>query len=205
MTRRCGNYKVVVVTAMNCPLRAAGCLSAMYDTNRINYSHVCGRVIGYEYRATDAFHRDPSPSTIDGNYVDGVSLTPGSPGGRQHIWTFAAGLFEADSRDQARSVYCPCVFGRAAPSYVGNDYFCESGNPGTSWTDVIYASDPLWDGQGCVAPPCCELSSPPGVTAPWFCKQLPQATTNDIELRICRDSLAGDEDTPVELVELYIR
>jgi len=49
------------------------------------------------------------------------------------------------------------------------------------------------------------LSSPPGVTAPWFCKQLPQATTDDIEVRICGDEGASAEDAPVELIELYIR
>ena len=89
---------------------------------------------------------------------------------------------------------------------IGNDYFCESGNPATTWTNILYASDPLWDGQGCGSPSCCELTSPPGVTAPWFCKQLPQATIDDIEVRICGDELgASVEDTPVELIELYIR
>ena len=87
---------------------------------------------------------------------------------------------------------------------MGNDYFCESGNP-DSFSSVLYANDPLWDGQGCGSPPCCELSSPPGVTAPWFCKQLPQATADDIEVRICGNEPTSNEDTPVELVELYIR
>ena len=58
----------------------------------------------------------------------------------------------------------------------------------------IASSDPLRDGQGCGSPPCCELSSPSGVTAPWFGKQLPQATTDDLEVRICRD--VGGEGTP---------
>ena len=31
---------------------------------------------------------------INGNYVDGVSLTHGAP--RQHIWTFAATVSEAN-------------------------------------------------------------------------------------------------------------
>jgi len=43
------------------------------------------------------------------------------------------------------------------------------------------------------------------VTAPWFCKQLPQATTDGLEVRICGDQHTLDEDTPVELIELYIR
>jgi len=123
MTRRCGNYKVVVVTAMNCPLRAAGCLSAMYDTNRINYSHVCGRVIGYGYNSPGAFEPAISSQTIEGPYVDGLSLTHGPPGARQHIWTFAAGGYEV-----AHIHSCPCASETAVPTFVGNDYFCESGN-----------------------------------------------------------------------------
>ena len=79
---------------------------------------------------------------------------------------------------------CPCEGGTAAPTFVGNDYFCGSGNPGPTWTYILYASYPLWDGQGCGSPPCCDLTSPPGVTAPWFCKQLPQATTDDLVVDI---------------------
>jgi len=160
-------------------------------------------VIGYGYYNVDGFGQYAGPQTIEGPYVDGVSLTHGSPGARQHIWSFAAGLLE--TRNPIYPTYsCPCL-GGTTPSFVGNDYFCESGNPGPTWTNILYASDPLWDGQGCGSPPCCELSSPPGVTAPWFCKQLPQATTDDIEVRICGDEGASAEDAPVELIELYIR
>ena len=105
---------------------------------------------------------------------------------------------------------CPCANRNTQiapiPSFVGNDFFCESGNAATGWSEVLYSSDPLWDGQGCGSPPCCELSYPPGVTAPWFCKQLPQTTTDDIEACICNEveGRQGD-DTQVQLVELYIR
>ena len=177
----------------------AGCISANYSTFGIRYNHVCGRVIGYQDAYTDAF--GDLIDTIEGPYVDGVSITHGPPGARQHIWTFTSGL--AEVRHPTYPYYsCPCDSGRVAPSYVGNDYFCESGNPGPVLSAQIFISDPLWDGQGCGNPPCCELSFPPG--APWFCKQLSQATTDDVEVRICRDELSS-EDTPVELVELYIR
>ena len=69
---------------------------------------------------------------------------------------------------------------------------------------MIFVNDPLWDGQGCGSSSCCELSYPPGVTPPWFCKQLPQTTTDDIEVRICADEGVGNEATPVELIEMYI-
>ena len=113
----------------------------------------------------------------------------------------AAGLFETHSTAYS----CPCVGGRAPPTFVGNDYFCESGNPGTTYTNTLCASDPLRDGQGSGSPSCCDLTSPLGVTTPWFCKQLPQATTDDVEVRICSDQHTGNEDTPVELIELYVR
>ena len=182
----------------------AGCLSAIYSTYSISYIHVCGRVIGYQYNSADGFGQESGPQTIEGPYMDGISVTHGPPGTRQHIWTFAAGNFEMAGVFETE-YSCPCVGGRAAPSYVGNDYFCESANPNTTVTSVVYASDPLWDGQGCVSPPCCELSSPPGTTVPWFCKQLSQATTDDIEVRICGDLPTSNEDTLVELIELYIR
>ena len=159
----------------------AGCLSAVYNTYGISYSHVCGRVIGYQYASTDGFGY---MQNIEGPYVDGVSLTHGEPGTRVHIWTFAA---------SHRSEGCG-----TAPSFVGNDYFCDRGSQ-TDWNYILYTSDPLWDGQGG------ELNSPPGVMAPWFCKQLPQTTTDDIEIRICGDQATTDEDTPVEIIELYIR
>ena len=59
---------------------------------------------------------------------------------------------------------------------------------------VLYSNDPLWDGQGCngLERPCCD---PPNL--PWFCKELPQSTTDYLEVRICGDH--SDEDTPVDL------
>ena len=184
---------------------SASCKSVTYSTFGMSYSHVCGRVIGYHNRTPDAFYSSAS-QTIEGYYVDGVSITHGSPGSRQHIWTFAAGYAEnSPSRDPTWS--CPCADRATAisrvPSFVGNDYFCESGNPNSSGTSMFYSNDPLWDGQGCGAASCCELSYPPGVTPPWFCKQLPQITIDDIEIRICGERI-GDEDTPVELIEIYI-
>jgi len=111
-------------------------------------------VIGYQDDSADAFaqHAGHGPQTIEGHYVEGVSLTHGPPGARQHIWTFAAGLFETFQSIAS----CPCAGGTAAPTFVGNEYFCESGNPATTWTNILYASDPLWDGQGCGSPPCCD-------------------------------------------------
>ena len=87
---------------------------------------------------------------------------------------------------------------------MGNNYFCESGYPNLEYNYTLFANDPLWDGQGCGAASCCELSYPPGATPPWFCKQLPQTTTEDVEVRICGNQGIANEDTPVELIEIYV-
>jgi len=164
----------------------ASCVSAVYNTYGISYSHVCGRVIGYQYASPDGFHGTLS---IEGSYVDGVSLTHGEPGTRVHIWSLTATWLPV--------VIYPCG---SAPTFVENDYFCDSGSQMNSWNRILYAGDPLWDGQGPG-----ELISPSGVSAPWFCKQLPQTTTDDIEIRICGNEGTHNEDTPVEIIELYIR
>ena len=190
-----------------CEIHRTGCSSAVFNTFGISYSHVCGRVRGYQKSGTTAFFFGfgmPN-SSIDSYYLSGVSLTHGPPGARQHIWSFAGGSNEIHLGSS-----CPCANRPSAvrqiPSFVGNDFFCESGNPSPISVGGFYPNDTLWDGEGCASPPCCELSYPPGVTAPWFCKQLPQTTTDDIEARICSDSInPGYDDTPVQLVELYVR
>jgi hypothetical protein len=177
----------------------------MFPAQNIQYSQVCGRIIGYQYGQPEAFVavNIGNPQTIDGAYVDGISLTYSNP--RQHIWSFAAALDERHGISQAQ---CECtdstdVATINVPSYVGNDYFCETGVPsGQSWSSrVFYSDDPLWDGQGCgPTSTCCTFNNPP-----WFCKQLPQSTNADLEVRLCSYQQATAENTPVELVEIYVK
>ena len=140
--------------------------SVIFSTNGIQYSNVLGRIRGYQFGEPEGF---PGSASIDGHYLDGVSITHGTP--RNHIWSFAA-----ETHDNS---HCPCVTFRTSPYFVGEDYFCESATVGGAQV-VFYPNDPLWDGQGCGTSTCCTFSNPP-----WFCKQLPQATTDDIEIRIC--------------------
>jgi len=97
----------------------AGCLSAVYSTYSISYSHVCGRVIGYQYGSPDGFGQHLGPQTIEGPYMDGVSLTHGPPGARQHIWSFAAGLGEILYLPSLPQYFCPCLGGAVAPPLCG--------------------------------------------------------------------------------------
>ena len=59
----------------------------------------------------------------------------------------------------------------------------------------------LWDGRGCISSnPCCSFNNPP-----WFYKQLPQPTTDNIEMRVCKDEDASNEDVAIEIVEIYVQ
>ena len=179
---------------------SGGCSSVTFPVTS-GYSKVCGKIIGYQVGSIDAF--ECTNPTIDTFYVDGVSLTHGNP--RQHIWTFASANDEVTGHPPSN---CPCTHTPTAsqaappPEYVGNDYFCDTGSSGTrSQQPIFYGDDPLWDGAGCGdLNTCCSFNNPP-----WFYKQLPQHTTDDIEMRLCTDQGGGDEGMVVEMVDIYIR
>ena len=86
-------YQSGGVRACGRPVTNSGsCVSVQFPSNGISYSQVCGRVVGYQYGTTDAINiLDSSHNNLSSNYVDGVSITHGSP--RQHVWTLMAGLF----------------------------------------------------------------------------------------------------------------
>ena len=42
-------------------------------------------------------------------------------------------------------------------------------------------------------------------TPPWFYKRLPQATTDDIEMRLCKDDVISNEDIAIEIVDIYVQ
>ena len=177
------------------------CDSATFPVSGGDYSKVCGRIKGYQCGSTDAFgpYHVGLVTTIDDAYTNGVSLTHGSP--RQHIWTFAAGLAE-NPVDIINRCPCDTSFNINIPPFVGEDYFCESGNNGAEVSyKIFYPDDPLWDGQNCLpSSSCCSLHGPP-----YFIKQLPTPTTDDIEARICLNEVSSNEDVAIELVELYVQ
>ena len=167
------------------------CCSTFYPTGGHSYTRVCGQVIGYQFGSPDGFRRSRSTYYVNESYVDGISITHGSP--RSHIWTLTADRREIDNG-------CPCEGGPSAPAFVGSNYYCESGYNGTGDPPyLLHTSDPLWDGEQCESEgSCCS-------TAPWFTVDLVNATTDDIEVRICSNSADIEEDTPIQLFELYIQ
>ena len=183
-----------------CGRQNRSCISTTFSLHGLQYSRVCGKIIGYQYYSTDAFStiNSQTTSSIDDTFVDGIVLTHGSP--CNHIWTFAAGYIQFG----AASNRCPCndgSYNHTLPPFVGNDYFCDSGNPVRARPqEIYYTNDPLWDGAGCVSGSCCTFNSPP-----WFCKNLSTPTTDDIQLRLCLDQRITDEDVLFEIVELYVQ
>ena len=179
-----------------------GCSSTVFPVQGIQYSQVCGKIIGYQQRTPDAFYPyNHGQTTIDSYYVDGISVTHGSSP-RKHIWTFAAAVHEYNSGWQS---VCPCTNTRNSqhatiPSFVGHDYFCDTGSE-NHFQYIFYGDDPLWDGEGCGQfNTCCSWNSPP-----WFLKKLSSPTSDDIEMRLCADSNRDNEDITVEMLEIYVQ
>ena len=172
-------------------ISTGGCTSVNFPTFDVPFTKVCGRALGYQYRHTDAF-RDGN-SSIDSYYVEGLSVTHGTP--RNHIWTFAAGY----SKNYSKNGNCPCASpypGRAAPSFVGEKYFCESGNIGPAESQW-YLDNPLWDSQGCAAnSTSCDRGGP------WFTTTLSQEVSDDIEVRWCTST--SGEESGMEQLEIHI-
>ena len=183
------------------PSLAPGCSSTTFSTQGVGYSKVCGKVIGYQYFKTNGFGPSKyTSSLINRTYVDGVSITHGSP--QQHIWTFAAAKDEVVTTISVEYTGCPCLhptFRGVIPGFVGEDYYCETGSR-TRVQQGYYLDDPLWDGEECEGEnECCDRGGP------WFCKQLPQPTQDDIEMRVCINNVQTEEDTVLEQIELYIQ
>ena len=104
------------------PSASAGCDAVLFNIVPVqDYSEVCGRILAYQRGSTDAFQPfiTAGQTTIDSVYVDGVSLTHGPAGSRQHIWTFAAGLSE---QSRYVSALCPCITSSwpyQVPAFIG--------------------------------------------------------------------------------------
>ena len=182
-----GQWNLVTSPVRGCAGADTSCNSALSDEISTTYGKVCGRIIGEGVTSPDAFIRfGPAvgQNFVDGNYLDGVSVTHGAPGSRTHIWSFGTG----------HTGRCPCDngdrnFAPLPPAEVGYNYFCDR-------ADQL---DRLWTGESCASSnPCCSFHNPP-----YFSIQLPAATTDRIELRICTDET--DENILVLFAEMYVQ
>ena len=195
-----------------------GCSSTSFSVNGASYRKICGKARGYQKDTTDAFggpRRQRGSSTFDyiidinDAYVDGLSITIGSP--RQHVWTFSSGNNDNNSAfvDVSKTTdehTCPCaaVPGLLPFAFVRNDYYCESGSNGgnpVGRVDGIYTADALWDGSGCdgKGDNCCTA-----VNQPWFFRQFSTTQKSDIEARICADENWANEGVIVDQLQLFV-
>ena len=203
-----------------------GCTTpTQFQTHGVMYSRVCGRIRAYQTGSTDAFgtnqpeKRGVRRVSIDGAYVDGISLTHGrSP--RTHIWTFASALNDQHQGNSRAS--CPCLrkfpedttFKPRVPEFVDGNLFCDTGNQfgkrlgkneeykripkdGTKFQD-----NALWDGESCSAlNECCAQQQ----NQPWFVRCLDSETCNNVEIRVCNDEGTDNESFLLSQVELYVQ
>ena len=196
------------IDACRSPNDNPGCYTTMFIVNGTSYHKICGKARGYQKHFPDAFggyrNRYRNASTVKNidNYVDGLSITLGSP--RKHVWTYAAGPSEAGY--PRGTYYCPCaaIPGSEPYSFVSNHYYCESGfaNHVTSLRNIFYTSDPLWDGSGCNLPStnCCS-----NVDMPWFYRVFAMPQQDNIEARICTDQDFVDEAVVIDQLKLFIQ
>lgn len=166
----------------SCSTTSPGCHGFTLTAPVASYTRVCGRAIGHQYRTTDAFQGFLPNRSIDTGYLDGVSFTHGSP--RQHIWSLAAGI---------GNYHCPCEVNNPVPEYllppsfVGDNYYCDS-----------YTHGALWDGLDCTSTCCLE-------TPPYFNVTLRTPSSDNLEIRICTDQTRSDEAVHISLVQLYVQ
>ena len=197
-----------------CTGTGAGCYSANFSVP-YSYNKICGQLRGFQKGTTDAFYpyffsQGATPSgfytpvsysaTVNGVYVDGVSITLGDP--RKHIWTYAVGLTD-DGNFGDGHFNCPCakVAIPRVPIFVGNNYYCESGDTGSHSTSEFYPDDPLWDGEQCLpGNSCCDRAD-----QPWFFHQLTINQEQHLEARICQDEPIALDAVTVEKMQLFVQ
>ena len=158
------------------------CTLVSFPVSGKTYQRVCGRATGSKTGGPDGFATHGTRN--DENYVDGVTIAHSAS--RDHIWTFAV--------THDTGTFCPCSDPTISlPSFVPDtNYFCDSTQNGA-----------LWDGEDCLSTAgaaCCQVNSPP-----WFSVQLPQSTTDAIDVRICADEDSSNENVLVQSMEIYVQ
>ena len=177
------------------------CTSVTFPAFNYQYSHVCGRAVGFSYHQPCAFyysrHGRRLSKAMDGAYVSGLSITHGAPRSRTHIWTYAGGYQETRSHD----CNCPCAKspGAPPPTFVGDNHYCESATQYPPQDHRWYTNNTLWDNEDCYpGSNCCNTPR-----APWFGRDFDTATSDDVEIRWCTRQLSVDR-VATEQVEIYV-
>lgn len=176
-------------------LNEAGVRSTLISNLNIEYAQIRGYLKGVQFNSTDAFGGRNGEFDLESHYVDGVSLTWGTP--RHHIWTYAAGMTDDTSLQQDYA--CPCRGGALPPEFVGGHFYCESGNPELTKEPIWYDEDPLWNGNGFL-----EDCSSPGDPS-WFTRTLSTPLNEPIEARLSANQASYNEEPGITEMVLLIR
>jgi len=158
--------------------QAPSCSSIFYNLTNTDYTDMCGKVNAYSVGLHHGFHPvyRPPNRDIDENYLDGVSITYGSP--RQHLWSLAVGQ-------------CPCSNGK--PVFVESHYSCDE-HPNTC-PSRGFCPYPLWNGNNTCA----------SHTQSWFHRRLEQFISDDIEVRVCKGQAKNKEDIIIGQIEIFVQ
>ena len=162
---------------------SAGCSSVVYPSNGMSYSQVCGTVRVHPAGTPDGFDTFDTKSEED--YVDGVSIAYGDSSNRNHIWTYTAAVTVRDSTKGCDQ----CTYMK--PSNI----------PGTNFTcNTAHCSD----GDNCFSNTLWGNEAQQCFGNETFYRQLSESTTDNIEMRVCRDQGRIDEDILISFVELLV-
>jgi len=179
---------------------AAGAYTANFSTEEAceGFQHFCGKVIGYQKGTPDGFNEKAVVGTqIDDCYLDGLSITYGQQ--RKHLWSLAIGV----SLDNFTTLgNCPCSenAGQSPPSFVRDDYYCDSASIGLPLTSAYFPDNPVWDGEGCSSNnSCCAQAN-----MPYFYRHLLMPVKEDIEVRLCKNEVFSNEGILIKSMELYV-
>jgi hypothetical protein len=154
-----------------------------------DFIEVRGEVRALGFGGSDAF-RDGTLADLDGVYVDGVSLTVGSP--RRHLFSFAHGVTNVLALSGPAS--CPCSGGTPSPSFVGSDYLCEepTGSADADGTNRRYDNDDvLFDAVGVDDATCVAVAE----SASSFQRAFIGSGTERLDVRLMHTEGSANEDT----------
>ena len=159
-----------------------GCSSVTYPSNGVSYSRVCGTVRVLPEGAPDGFDTFNDRSM----YVDGVYFTYGESSNRTHIiWTYTA--VTTVGSNTRRCDQC-------------ND-MKPSNMPGTNFTCTTAHCN---DGNNCYPGVLWRNETQQCFGNETFYRQLSESTTDNIEMRVCRDEGRSNEDILIPLVEIFV-
>ena len=159
----------------------ASAASASFPSFGVSWTELHTTLTAYQYASMNAFYFAEGRG-LDDLYVDGLSITHGAEGSREHLYTFAIGMTTKGSSGYD----CPAQGGNPPPDFVGEAYACGSANTTYGWIYAWYSS-PVFSAASVLA-------------------SASAATTDDVELRLMADeeSAAHSDSEDIGLSSLKV-